>query len=179
MQRPQLEHLLRAACAITDETEFLIIGSQAILGAYPEAPEAVLESVEADLIPLNLPHKWNEIDGVLGEMSSFHETFGYYAQGVELGTAVLPKHWQQRLVLIENPNTRGAKGYCLEPHDLVLSKYVAGREKDRIFARACLKHGLIQVETLMARVGSLPVSAERLAVIQRQIAFDNAAQPPN
>jgi hypothetical protein len=31
----------------------------------------------------------------------------------------------------------------------------------------------------MARVGSLPVSAERLAVIQRQIAFDNAAQPPN
>lgn len=31
------------------------------------------------------------IDGSIGELSPFHETFGYYAQGVDETTAVLPE----------------------------------------------------------------------------------------
>jgi hypothetical protein len=36
--RAQLEHLLRAAAAIADDDEIVVIGSQAILGQFPEAP---------------------------------------------------------------------------------------------------------------------------------------------
>jgi hypothetical protein len=36
MRRDQLEHAIRAACQITGQTEVIVVGSQTILGAYPE-----------------------------------------------------------------------------------------------------------------------------------------------
>jgi len=39
MKRSQLEHLIRAAAAITNECEIVVVGSQSILGAVPAAPE--------------------------------------------------------------------------------------------------------------------------------------------
>ena len=41
MNRAALEHILRAASAIANEREFIVIGSQAILGQYPAAPESL------------------------------------------------------------------------------------------------------------------------------------------
>ena len=35
MTRAQLEHIVRAAGAITDESVILVLGSQSILGAFP------------------------------------------------------------------------------------------------------------------------------------------------
>ena len=49
MKRHQLEHLLRAAGAVTDCSELIVIGSQAILAAVADAPESLLVSEEADL----------------------------------------------------------------------------------------------------------------------------------
>ena len=49
MQRPQLEHIIRAAAGITGAQEFVIIGSQAVLGQFPHAPSELLVSIEADL----------------------------------------------------------------------------------------------------------------------------------
>ncbi len=39
MHRQQLEHIIRAATGITGATEFVIVGSQAVLGQFPEAPD--------------------------------------------------------------------------------------------------------------------------------------------
>ena len=69
MKRHQLEHILRASGAITDETEIVILGSQSILGQYPEPPEALCRSMEADAFPLNAPDKADLIDGTIGERS--------------------------------------------------------------------------------------------------------------
>jgi hypothetical protein len=126
MKRSQLEHLLRAAATIADVSDILVIGSQAILGSYPDAPATMLRSVEADLVPLDAPELADLIDGTIGEGSPFHSTFGYYAQGVGLETAVLSPGWRDRLVPIRNDATRGATGWCLDPHDLVLAKLFAG-----------------------------------------------------
>ncbi|HEY5961177.1 MAG TPA: DUF6036 family nucleotidyltransferase, partial [Polyangiaceae bacterium] len=89
----------------------------------------------------------------IGELSPFHETFGYYAQGVEPDTALLPSGWQQRLIPICGPSTRGATGWCLEIHDLLVSKYVANREKDRRFARAAIRHGMVTKGLIIERLG--------------------------
>ena len=51
MRRDQLEHIIRAAAAVTGENEFIVVGSQAILGQYPDAPAPLLISMEADLYP--------------------------------------------------------------------------------------------------------------------------------
>jgi hypothetical protein len=53
--REQLEHAIRAACDIADDDEVIIVGSQAILGQYPDAPADLTESDEVDLFPKNQP----------------------------------------------------------------------------------------------------------------------------
>src|SRR5512138_2062153 len=98
MKRAQLEHVIRAAAQIADDEEIVVIGSQAVLGQFPDAPPELLVSNEADVYPKNHPERWELIDGSIGELSPFHETFGYYAQGVQPGTAVLPPGWEERLV---------------------------------------------------------------------------------
>ena len=152
MKRKDLEHLIRAAGAIIEESEILVIGSQSILGEHPDAPAELTMSSEADLGSIRSPEKWNLIDVTLGELSGFHQTFGYYAQGIEPKTAILPRGWETRLVPINNVNTLGITGRCLETHDLVASKLFAGREKDIDFCTACIRHEFVDCGLLRSRL---------------------------
>lgn len=81
MNRIQLEHIIRAASQISDDSEIVVIGSQAIL----------------------------------------------------------PAGWEQRLIRVAGLITAGATGFCLDAHDLMLSKYTAGREKDLEFNHALVR----------------------------------------
>ncbi len=157
MTRAQLEHLIRAAAVIADEDQIVVIGSQAILGQFPNAPEAMRLSIEADLFPLRNPERADIIDGSIGELSPFHQSFGYYAHGVSEKTAVLPEGWRDRLVVVQNENTRGAKGLCLEVHDLLVAKAIAGREKDLDFLAEAARHGMADRETLFRRLEEVDV----------------------
>jgi hypothetical protein len=152
MKRADLEHLIRAAAQIADDDELIVIGSQSVLGQFPDAPAELLRSVEADIYPKNHPDRWELIDGSIGELSPFHETFGYYAQGVQPGTAILPEGWETRVIAIRNANTRNATGWCLEIHDLLISKYVAGRDKDQAFTADAARHGLAERDVLLERL---------------------------
>lgn len=138
MKRSELEHIIRAAGSITGANSVIVIGSQAILGQFPSAPDELLISMEGDVFTLRQPADAELIDGTIGEASPFHQTFGYYAHGVAEETAVLPVGWKERLVEVKNENTQGYLGLCLEVHDLAVSKLIAGREKDISFvAAAC------------------------------------------
>ena len=171
MQRPQLEHIIRAATGITGATEFVVVGSQAILGQFPQAPEELLASIEADVFSLRSEADSDLIDGSIGEGSPFHQTFGYYAHGVGAETAVLPEGWRERLIPVRNENTGGGSGLCLEVHDLAVSKLVAGREKDMAFVTGLLRHRLAKAETIRARIAKTALPADRrelcLARLQR------------
>lgn len=160
MTREQFEHAIRAAGAVLGVTELLVIGSQAlhasVEGALP--PEAE-RSVEADVAAIRGDEDGRAadlIDGSIGEGSMFHDTFGYYAHGVHERTATLPVGWDDRLVRFETAGTRGVAALCLEPHDLWISKAIAGREKDLEFCRALLDGGIVQRETLRDRLALLP-----------------------
>ncbi len=156
MTRMQLEHILRAAGALTEEREIVILGSQAILGSFPDAPEELRRSMEADAFPLGAPDKADLIDGSIGELSPFHETYGYYAHGITPEAAVLPQGWRSRLVHVSSPATQGVTGLCLAPEDLAASKLVAGREKDLDFVTALVRHDLVEVTLLRTRIAQLP-----------------------
>lgn len=152
MTRADLEHIIRAAGTIADDDDIVVIGSQAILGQYPHAPEELLVSHEADVFPLHHRDRADLIDGSIGEGSPFERSFGYYAHGVGEETAVLPEGWRDRLVLVSNANTRHIRGWCLEIHDLAIAKLAAGREKDLEFLRAIVRHGLANSELLRQRL---------------------------
>ncbi|MBI1814601.1 MAG: hypothetical protein HYR72_06465 [Deltaproteobacteria bacterium] len=160
MTREALEHLIRAAADIADDDEIVVLGSQALLGQFPAAPAALRVSCEADVFPRNHPERADLIDGSIGELSPFHATYGYYAHGVAESTAVLPDGWRERLIPVRNESTRGATGWCLEVHDLVVSKLAAGREKDFAFAREALGHRLVHAPTLLARIEMIPLAPE-------------------
>ncbi len=103
-------------------------------------------------------HKSDLVDGAIGELSAFHETYGYYAQGVSVSTAVLPSGWRDRLVVVETASTAPGRGYLLEPHDCVVSKLIAGREKDYAFAAALIGAKLVDPVVIAARVETVDVS---------------------
>jgi hypothetical protein len=86
--------------------------------------------------------------------------FGYYAQAVGETTAALPRGWKERLVVVQNENTRGARGLCLEVHDLLVAKTIAGREKDLAFLSDAATHRMADKGVLMGRLSSVAVAEE-------------------
>lgn len=177
MRLHELEHVIRAAAEVAREPDIVVIGSQAILATDAEAPSPLSASMEADIYPREHPERATDIDGALGEYSRFHETFRYYAHGVGPETPQAPTGWQTRLIPIHNENTRGATGWCMEPHDLVLSKLAAGREKDLTFARAAIARGLVNSRELRSRVASMPLDQAGQRLVQANLAacLTNAA----
>jgi uncharacterized nucleotidyltransferase DUF6036 len=169
MRRSEIEHVIRASGAIAGDDQIVVIGSQSILGEYPSAPDQLLASMEADIYPMNKPELADKVDGAIGEGSSFHAEFGYYAQGVGPETATLPEGWEKRLVVIQNENTNGVTGLCLEVHDLVISKYVAGRPKDFAFIAELLRQEMINCKTLIQRLGKTNLSKTGRSRIKSRI----------
>jgi len=169
----EFEHVLAAAAAVSGHDELVVIGSQAILGSHGQPPESMLHSLEVDVYPLNDPGAADLIDGALGDGSQFHLAYGYYAHGVGPETAKAPRGWQERLVMRKIPrrvtSKRAAVAWCLEAHDLVLSKCVAGRDRDWDYAAEALKAGIVQADVLLARLPGLSVAEEVREHIEKML----------
>jgi hypothetical protein len=185
VNREQLAHVLRAASSIVTDRRILVIGSQSILATYDEEelPVEATASIEVDLAFFDDDDdeaRADQVDGAIGELSQFHETFGFYAQGVSVKTAVLPKGWRDRVVMWSNSSTGSAAAAFLDPHDCVVSKLVAFRDKDRAFAAALLRAGLVNAATLRERIGALPDDVDARvaqAILAWLAANDRAASP--
>ncbi len=172
MTRAQLEHIIRAAGAIADTQDLVVIGSQSVLGQFPEAPGEFLVSSEADVFPLNDPGRSELIDGSICEGSPFQREFGYYAHGVDETTAILPAGWRDRLILVAGENTRFVRGWCLEIHDLAIAKYAAGREKDLDFTKALARHAMVSREMLEQRLAVTPLDTDQQIRVSQRIQKD-------
>jgi len=160
MTREELEHIIRASAEVTGQYEFVIIGSQSMLGAVPNPERIFTVSMEVDIYPLQSPELADKIDGSIGEGSLFHETHGYYAQGVGPNTAILPRDWMSRVHRVQNRQTNDRVGYCLDILDLFLSKAAAGRPKDREFCSALLKYGYLSPEDAIDKIPIMPIGEE-------------------
>ncbi len=92
-------------------------------------------------MPKNCPERVDAIDGALGELSPFHNTFGFYVHGVPITAAILPLGWDRRTVEVRNANTRG---------------------KDRDFVRVLLAEAMVRPRKLIERIQRLPLSEDRI-----------------
>jgi hypothetical protein len=161
--REELEHAIRAACDVADEDAVYVFGSQAILGQFPDAPKALRMSAEVDVSPKSYPERVDAIDGALGELSAFHSAFGFYVHGVPIETAILPTGWEQRVIIVQNDNTRQKAGLCVEGHDLAASKLAAFREKDRDFVRTLLSARMVSAHVVVERVRALQLDEKQVS----------------
>jgi hypothetical protein len=161
MRRSQVGRLLRQAGKITKESEFFLIGSQAVHAVMSRPPAEVLLSRECDLYPKNRPEVADLIHRELGPASRYARTEGFYADVVTPKLATLPAGWESRLKRLRlGPVT----AWCLELHDLVVSKLAAGRLKDLEFAAALLALGFVQRPVLSRRISRLAsrIEADRI-----------------
>jgi hypothetical protein len=165
VKRAEFEHVIKAAADIVND-EIVVVGSQSVLGSFPDAPPSLLRSQEVDVYPRSDPDRAHEIDGAIGDGSMFHSTYGYYAHGVGPETIKAPVGWEARLERLELPAIRRKDGtvvaLCLEIHDLVLAKLAAGREHDLTFAEASIREGLAEVGTLRRGVDLVPQNVREL-----------------
>jgi len=155
MKQADLDHLLRASGDILGESQFIVIGSQSILGKFPNAPADMTFSLEADFIPKNKKRDADMLNEI-GEDSPFHETHGFYVDPVDETTAILPRGWKGRLINVSSPNTNGVIGLCLDPHDLFVSKVAAGREKDFDFVRSMIANRMVDRDRVLALAATVP-----------------------
>lgn len=175
MKKRELDHVLRAAGRITGEKRFIIIGSQALHGCYPDLADEIVMSAEVDLLAPRNPKRTEWLNAI-GVYSPFHETFGYYADPVDEKTATLPKGWKGRLVDLPPGDTEGVKALCLEPHDLAIAKYVACRDKDLVFTRALARRGIVSEERLLSLLDQTELDEQQRTRIRAQISRDFHAE---
>ena len=159
MKHDELAHVLRASAAISNETSFVLVGSQAVLLLRDQPPANLLVSNEIDLYPALHPEKADLIDGAIGANSTFHDTFGYHVDGVSPETASLPGDWMNRAVLTYFGEVTAI---CPDLHDLVVSKCAAGRDKDANFVRILLANGSVALTTLLERIAMLDAAKHNL-----------------
>jgi hypothetical protein len=174
VNKEQFEHLLRAAGKIVGDDQFVVIGSQSLHAKYPGLPDELCVSYEVDLYAKNKPGETERLNAI-GVDSPFHNTHGFYADPVDEKTAILPRGWKGRLVNFGSPATGGVTALCLDPHDLAIAKYVARREKDRIFNRELVARGYLERQRLLDLLSKTPITAEHRNRISGYIEADFVA----
>ena len=125
----------------------IIIGSQAILVDWPDAPVVMRTSGEIYAYPGNI-REWaachpgalasEEVNAMFGWGSEFHGTHGFYIDGVDEDTAKLPPGWKKRAVektVMDEGTAIRVMAPCL--HDLIVSKLQRLSPKDKDFIRTC------------------------------------------
>ncbi len=155
MTRVQLAHIVRSVCSILEIDEIWVVGSQSILASFSEdeLPILLTVSVEADFfVPDWSQRDENEIEATVGEVSRFAETHGYYADPVSKETVRAPIGWENRVVPFYSELAKGCTAWCLEVHDLAISKLAAGREKDKEYVGTLLENRLVHESALRARL---------------------------
>jgi hypothetical protein len=173
MKKSQLELALRVAGEIARDTDFIVFGSQSILGTVAAPPMNCLMSMEVDLYPRQHPQAAVLLATELGARSSFFEKHGFFVDCVTPDQAAFPEGWTDRLIPFRTRRTGGVTGWCVELHDVAASKLSAGREKDLTYVAALLKAGLVKPEILKSRIVTLPVTPagkEEVLKLAKQLA---------
>jgi len=148
-----LERTVRAIATEFQTDTVFVIGSQAILAGWPDAPPALTGSAEIDAFPANAriwevsekakhpdvaPEASEHINALFGEGSQFHRTHGFFIDGVDDTTAKLPTDWRRRAIVrnVAMPDGRVVRAIAPSPEDIVVSKLARLDEKDRDYVKA-------------------------------------------
>lgn len=185
------EDIERAVRALAEEFKtdtVFIIGSQAILMSWPDAPEIMRGTPEVDAYPENAriweieeakrvdgpPLEASEhIHGLFGEGSQFHSTHGFYIDGVDEGTARLPRNWHTRAMVRQfDVYGRMVKAVAPSPEDLIVSKLARLDDKDKQFVEAYHRARPLDINLIEARIAETdldPVIAARAIAYMRSL----------
>lgn len=151
MELSNLQELFDQAKALTNHTEFVVLGSLSILGIVQgkEVPARMLMSIDVDCYTRQDPGRIFELAKSLGEGSPFEANHGYYLDPISPQVPTLPDQWEYRLVRV--PLRNSIVVYFLEPNDAAVSKYARSEPRDREWLQAGLAAGLLSAPVIESR----------------------------
>lgn len=161
---------MRALCTHFGADTVVVVGSQAIVVSWPDAPILLRSSAEFDAYPANASD-WQsrhggqevseEIFALFGEDSPFHHAHGFHIDGVDETTAKLPPDWRKR-AFTHAVDCEGRIVHAVAPeaHDLAVSKLCRLDPKDKAFVAELYCSLPLEKQVLLDRLASLDVNAE-------------------
>jgi hypothetical protein len=153
MNLQALQHLAKAAQALADDCQIIVLGSASLLAWFPNLgfPDGPLASTyDADLCPQPFDEQTGRIlEEALGESRAFHLRHGYHVD-ILRGAIVetLPAGWQERLAPVPG---------CANVLDVALLKRLH-------------QENIIHADTVRQRLDSIPKSEQW--ILQSARAFD-------
>jgi hypothetical protein len=182
--KEDIERAVRALAREFQTDTVFIIGSQAILMSWPDAPEIMRGTPEVDAYPENAriweieeakkgdgpPLEASEhIHGLFGEGSAFHGTHGFYIDGVDEGTARLPRGWHTRAMVRRfDVDGRKVKAVAPSPEDLIVSKLARLDDKDKDFVATYHRARPLDIKLIEERIAETEFGP---AVAKRAITY--------
>jgi hypothetical protein len=179
-----LQQTVRALAREFKTDTVFIIGSQAIMMSWPEAPPDMRTSPEIDAYPGNArvweieqagksdeapPEASEHIHGLFGEGSAFHVAHGFYIDGVDEGTARLPSGWNTRAIVKRlEVDGREVKAVAPSPEDIIVSKLARLDDKDKDFVTAYHRARPLDLQLIESRINDAALDP---AIAERAIAF--------
>ena len=156
-----LQHIIRAAQALAEDRDILVLGSASLLASFPQlgnADSPLAATYDADLCPDPFDELTGTmLDEALGENRAYYLRHGYHADILrDTILETLPAGWRERLVSV--PGCTAA--HALEPHDLAVVKLLVGRPKDISLLVHLHSAGLIEAEVVRARLDFLDIPVE-------------------
>jgi hypothetical protein len=152
VRREDLARLFTEARRLCGETDYVVVGSLAVLGYAGEVPARMAASIDVDAYSKHDPARIFALAAALGQGSPFEAAHGYYLDPISPGVATLPSGWDERLTRIAL--AADVVGWFLEPNDAAVSKYARMEPRDREWIRPGLRAGLLSLEILAARFSS-------------------------
>jgi hypothetical protein len=149
MRREDLRRLFARARELCGETDYVVMGSLAVLGHADEVPVRMAASIDVGAYTRHDPGRVFDLTPLLGQGSPFEAEHGYYLDPIAPGVATLPGGWPERLVRIQLGPDLAA--WFLEPNDAAVSKYARMEPRDREWIRPGLRAGVLSPAILDAR----------------------------
>ncbi len=149
MRREDLARLFTRARELCGETDYVVLGSLAVLGFDGEVLARMAASLDVDAYTKRDPARVFELAGALGAGSPFEAEHGFYLDPISPRVATLPLGWEERLARITLGPDLAA--WFLELHDTAVSKYARMEPRDREWIRPGLRAQVLSLRTLDAR----------------------------
>ncbi len=160
LKKNNIDHILRAAAAITNYNKFVMVGTGAVIATASSVAAQLMMTNEIDIY---VEGKDSEevadlISATIGEGSMFHRTFRYYGDGVSPNTSIMSFDWKTRAT-IYTVAEGNVSALCPNIHDIAIAKLCAAREKDRTWLRSALSTGSIKLSVLQDLLEKMPKMA--------------------
>lgn len=174
LNRAELLHIIRAVATITNEMNFVIVGSTAVLLTSKNIPAAMLNTSEVDVYS---PDSEDEqafsdlVEGSIGSESQFDKTFSYFADGASSKTAIMPTDWAIRAKTVDGLGLPGVKVIVPDINDIAISKMMAWRDKDKDWLQAGVRSKILAPNQMRENLPLLPVTDVSPAEIDRRMAM--------